>query len=301
MREHPVRPRRSANLQALFDRPVIILAAPRSGSTVLFETLAKASEFWTIGGESHQVIEHLAELTPESGRLTSNRLTAENATQQIVAALRLGFARRLRNREGKRWSANLGTGRLRFLEKTPKNALRQPFLERVFPDAYYIYLYRDPRENISSLMDAWQAGGWVTYPGLKGWTGLPWSLLLPPGWQQLNGCPLEQVCAFQWEAANRIILDDLAVIPPQRWTAVEYRSLTQNTSKTIQRLCKFLDISVDDKLAASLTRPLPLSRHTLSRPKPDKWRKNEAAIQSVLDSVQAVDARAREVLSRQSK
>ncbi len=37
-----MRPQQSMNLEALFDRPVIILAAPRSGSTLLFEILAKA-------------------------------------------------------------------------------------------------------------------------------------------------------------------------------------------------------------------------------------------------------------------
>jgi hypothetical protein len=28
------------------------------------------------------------------------------------------------------------------------------------------------------------------YPNLPNWTGLPWSLLLVPGWQQLVGQPL---------------------------------------------------------------------------------------------------------------
>jgi len=291
-----MRPQQSVNLEALFDRPVIILAAPRSGSTLLFEILAKASEFWTIGGESHQVIEGRAELSPVSGRVTSNRLTAEDATEQTISAIQIDFARRLRDRQGRRWSEHLGIKRLRFLEKTPKNALRQPFLEKIFPGAYYIYLYRDPRENISSMMDAWESGRWVTYPRLENWSGLPWSLLLPPGWEQLSGGSLEQVCAFQWEAANRIILDDLSAISPKRWTAIDYRSLTQTSNEAVRRLCEFSGISVDEKLSTSLAKPLPLARYTLSRPKREKWRKNEAAIHSVLDLIQATDKRAKEVL-----
>ncbi|GMR14634.1 MAG: hypothetical protein BMS9Abin30_0239 [Gammaproteobacteria bacterium] len=291
-----MRPNPSANPETLFDRPVIILAAPRSGSTLLFETLAKATEVWTIGGESHQIIEGLVELSPGSGRVNSNRLTAGDATEQTINAIQKDFTRRLRDRQGRRWSESLGIKRLRFLEKTPKNALRQPFLDKIFPGAYYIYLYRDPRENISSMMDAWESGRWVTYPGLENWSGLPWSLLLPPGWERLSGCPLEQVCAFQWEAANRIILDDLSGLPPQRWTAIDYGSLTQTSDAAVRRLCAYLEISVDEKLSAKLAKPLPLARFTLSRPKPEKWRKNEAAIHSVLDSVQATDKRAKEVL-----
>ena len=59
------------NFAELFDRPVIILAAPRSGSTLLFETLAAAKDAWTIGGESHHVIEGLQSLNPNSGLIDS--------------------------------------------------------------------------------------------------------------------------------------------------------------------------------------------------------------------------------------
>ena len=47
-----------------FDRPVFILAAPRSGSTLLFETLAHSTTLWTIGGEGHEIIEGIESLNP---------------------------------------------------------------------------------------------------------------------------------------------------------------------------------------------------------------------------------------------
>jgi hypothetical protein len=43
-------------------------------------------------------------------------------------------------------------------------------------------------------MEAWRSGNWKTYNGLHGFDG-PWSLLLPPGWQQMNGKPLEEIAA----------------------------------------------------------------------------------------------------------
>ena len=43
-------------------RPVIILSPPRSGSTLLFEALARSPDLWTIGGESHAVFEGLLDL-----------------------------------------------------------------------------------------------------------------------------------------------------------------------------------------------------------------------------------------------
>src|SRR6202007_1022499 len=84
---------------------------------------------------------------------------------------------------------------LRLLEKTPKNALRVPFLAAAFPDAIFVSLYRDPRETLSSMLDAWRSGQFVTYPGLPEWSGPPWSLLLIPGWPALAGRPLSEIVA----------------------------------------------------------------------------------------------------------
>jgi hypothetical protein len=288
----------AGGLEPRFDRPLVILAAPRSGSTLLFETLAEAPGVWTVGGESHQFIEGIRQLSPMAGRVDSNRLEAEHASPAVRQRLRQRFARDLRDRDGRRYAGETNVGRIRFLEKTPKNALRQPFLERVFPGALYLYLYREPRANISSMMEAWKTGRWVTYPRLRGWRGPPWSLLLPPGWQALSGRPLAEICAFQWAAANRIILDDLGAMDPDRWLACSYEALTRDTSATIRRVCAFAGLEVDDRMDRRLQGELPLSRYTHTPPDPDKWRRNEDQILAVLESVDAVRQSCEAVLER---
>lgn len=283
-------------LSRLFDRPLIILAAPRSGSTLLFETLAQAPGVFTVGGESHQFIEGLRPLNPMSGMVDSNRLDASHAENRIVSLLRQRFARMLRNRDNARPGQEALQGGVRFLEKTPKNALRQPFLEQVFPGALYLWLYRDPRPNISSMMEAWKARRWVTYPRLPGWRGPPWSLLLPPGWQELNGKPLEDICAFQWESANRIILDDLDRLPRDRWMACSYDDVTDRTEETVQRICHFSGLEMDRHLQDYVTGPLPHSRFTQTAPQKEKWRMNENEIQGILQQLEPTWARCREIL-----
>lgn len=284
------------DFEHLFDRPLIILAAPRSGSTLLFETLAEAPGLWTVGGESHQLIEGLKPLNPMFGAVDSNRLTAQHATPQMVQLLRRRFARPLRDREGREFILNQQIPRLRFLEKTPKNALRQPFLEKIFPGARYLYLFRDPRPNISSMMEAWKSGRWVTYPRLPGWRGPPWSLLLPPGWQQLSGRPLPEICAFQWAAANRIILDDLEALPAERWMACDYAELSARPRDLVERVCAFADLGMDSRLEEHLAGPLPLSRFTQTPPDPEKWRRNESVIAPQMEGLEAVWDRCRKVL-----
>ncbi len=142
-------PQASAGPQ--FDRPIFLVAAPRSGSSLLFETLASAPDVYTVGGESHRIIEGIAALSPAHRGYESDRLTAADATPDVVAQLQQAFGWQLRDREG-RPSVN---GAVRLLEKTPKNALRIGFLAAAFPNARFIYLYREPHESLASMIEAW--------------------------------------------------------------------------------------------------------------------------------------------------
>jgi hypothetical protein len=271
----------------VIDRPIVILSAPRAGSTLLFETLAQAAGVYTIGGESHQLIESIAALRPGRGIVSSNRLTRRDATSAIVAELRQRFGGRIHDRDGKPPPPG---ARVRLLEKTPKNALRVPFLLEVFPDAQFIFLQRERRANLSSMMQAWRAKGWITYRQLPGWPG-PWSLLLPPGYERLQGRALEEVVAFQWRVANETILDDLSDLPRERWTTVRYESLLANPLAEIGKLLKFASLAMDSRLEGYLSKPLPLSKYTQTRPDPDKWKQNEAEIERVMPQLEDIARR----------
>jgi len=267
-----------------FERPVILLSAPRSGSTLLFETLAKAPGLVTIGGESHRTIESLPGLHPSARGHESNRLLAADASAEIIAAVQRNFAQSLRDRDGR---SPLPGASVRLLEKTPKNTLRLPFLRQVFPDARFVYLYREPREVLASMVEAWQSGRFRTYAELPGWNGLPWSLLLVPGWRELSGRPLEEVVAHQWMTTTNILLDDLQALPAAHVVPLRYADLVAAPQAQVARLCERLDIPWDRALEQ-----LPLSRHTLTPPDPDKWRKHEVALARVLPSVAATQERA---------
>jgi len=263
------------------EKPVFIIAAPRSGSTLLFETLACTPGFSSFGGEAHWLIEDHAALRPGAPGVDSNRLTAADATAGISAAIRQVALDRLQGPEGMAPADGAP-----LLEKTPKNALRIPFLKKLFPDARFIFLWRDPRENLGSIIDAWQAGGWVTYKALPGWDG-PWSLLLPPGWQALRGASLETVAAWQWRSANQTALEDLQQLPPEDWTSVAYHDFLADPEGVTRRLCGFAGVPFDAALQTRVAGQLPLSRHTHTAPAPDKWRRHEDAILRALPGVEA--------------
>lgn len=270
-------------------RPLFLLSSPRSGSSLLFQTLAQAPGVVTIGGESHALVETIGGLHPAQRGWTSNRLDAFDATPAIVAELKRRFQISLRDRDGRPPARAI-----RMIEKTPKNSLRVPFFTAAFPDAEFLFLYRDVRQTLSSMIEAWSSGRFRTYPRLPDWPGLPWSLLLVPGWRALAGLPLPEIVARQWATTMTVLLDDLEALPRTRVISADYADVLAVPQETIATLCRSLGIGWDRQLSTTL----PLSPTVVTLPSPDKWMRDAAAIDAVWPLVAEVDERARIALDR---
>ena len=270
-------------------RPLIILCAPRSGSTLLFEQLSACSPDWfTVGNESHTQIEGIAALKPENRGFDSNVLGASDATREIAADLHARFLAAARDREGRR--AAPGNANVRLLEKTPKNALRIPFLRSIFPDARFLYLWREPDESLSSLIEGWQSGQFQTYPDLPDWPGPTWSYLLVPGWRKLAGQSLPEIVAAQWRITQERLLADMAGIPPDAIRALNYADFLASPAQSLRAICDFAGVAFDRAPPAVM----PHSLHTLSPPAPDKWRRHEDALAPLLTALAPVAQQARQ-------
>jgi hypothetical protein len=213
---------------------------------------------------------------------------ADDALPDCAEVLAAGFYRQLRDRDGRP-----PNGRVRMLEKTPKNALRVPFFDAIWPDSKFIYLYRDVRETLSSMMEAWRSGGFRTYPGLPGWPDGSWSLLLVPGWQQLKKMPLPEIVAHQWAITTEMMLDDLERLGEERVKAIDYGALLNSPQSEMERITASVGLGWDRQLEDTL----PLSKYTVSKPDRQKWRRQEQVIRAVLPIVEKADARARQFLA----
>jgi hypothetical protein len=212
-----------------------------------------------------------------------------HADERTADAFRRCMVFLLRDHRGQPWvriSRATRPARVTLVEKTPRNAMNVPFLLRVFPDARFIYLYRDARETIASLVEAWQVGletgRFVTFRDLPGWDRPAWCFLLPRGWRNLAGKSLFEIAAFQWAACNDKLIDDLQQVDDGRCAAVSYGEFIAEPGATVQRLARF--VGIDDRLPTVNRQTLPLSRTTLSPPAPEKWRRWEREIEALAES-----------------
>lgn len=265
---------------AELDRPILVIGPPRSGTHMLFRVLGASSHLahWR-PSEAHEVWE--ADHHPAFRGWESNVLDASDAATETIKRIRREFL--------------LVTGsRRRLLDKNPRNVLRIGFIEAVLPDARYIFLKRDGRENVNSLINAWRGGRYRTYRlpephSIPGTDPDWWKFVLYPGWREDRRGPLEVVAAKQWIASSEHLLDAEQRIEPNRWMEVAYEDFVEDPVAETERITKFLEIDFDAdvRAAADAARTRPVN--VVTPPERGKWRKeNPAEIEAIEPLIEPV-------------
>jgi hypothetical protein len=178
---------------------------------------------------------------------------------------------------------------IRMVEKTPDNCFRIQMLLKVFPDAQFVYVVRDPRGSIASIHKGWtEESRFQRFElppdfAIKDYTGSSWCFGLPPGWEELNGSTVMEICAHQWRLYNEYCDRDLPK-DASRVLQVRYEEMASDPGPVLRQVAKFADLD-----------PQPLERYgeklpvvnTWSKPSSDKWKRVEEEIGGVLPLVAA--------------
>jgi Sulfotransferase family len=246
--------------------PVFVVGCCRAGTSLVHETLALAHGLASLGYSTPEFWDSL--FGPHSNGWESEAASARDARPEH------------RDRAFAYFSARLGPGR--YVDKTCINTLRIPYLLTLFPKAQFVFIYRDGRDNVSSLIDGWRKGGPFSLRSFLGASPEPvaidhgrftdWCFFLPPGWRDFNRSPLEDVCAYQWVVANELALNAQLSVPSEQWISIRYEDVIANAEREFHRICERLALPFDGELKA---RCRELARHTTSLisgpPKLGKW------------------------------
>ncbi len=238
-------------------RPVFVIGCPRSGTSVLFSLLRANPALASIGQEGHVLWESFHH--PREHGWRSNALGPGDVRSFERRYLAWAIGVLARPRGG------------RFLDKTPRNSLRLPYLDALFPDARYVFVQRDGRATVSSLVVAWREREHPAYVLPVPFTipGIPerhWHFSLPPGWRAFDGRPLEDVCAHQYTTATEAILGFRAGLPAGGFADVRYEDLLADPAAQMQEVHQALDVPFTDAEARR-------ARQEVRAPSgPEKWR-----------------------------
>jgi hypothetical protein len=276
--------------QQMLDRPIIILGAARSGTTLLGDILSQhpAIAYWV---EPRYIWRY------RNPTANTDRRAVDEATPEVKRYIRSKFASFVASCPGSR-----------FMEKTPSNCFRVPFIHAVFPGARFVHLIRDGRDVVFSARRKWtsppkKAALWRRLSTLEiPLRDLPFYLTdflrdvigrqLYPEKAFLWGPHIEELreikaqhgvlhaCCVQWRESVRAACEGLAGVPDQQQHWIRFEQLVTNPDAILHELLSFAKLPTCSAVQSHAHRVVEADAAR-------RWRQRHAAeIQAVIPVIQ---------------
>lgn len=241
----------SASRQPSPHEPIIIVGAPRSGTTNLGRTLSAHPDL------------HYAEeprLVWKYGNdRKSDLLRPTDAREPVVAYIRQTFQQMVAD-----------AGKQRLLEKTPSTGLRMDFVDQVLPDCKFVHIIRNGYESVLAIRRFWEqkahgltglAPGRVSQRfkeislrrlpyysreilrrslprAMAGVVGHNvWGPRLPGIDGMLREMDVLDVCCLQWRMCVELAVHYGRTLPSERYMELRLEEFSPDTVRSILRHC----------------------------------------------------------------
>ncbi len=236
-------------------RPLFVLSLPRSGSTLVQRVLASHPEIattpepWLLLPQLYAMREH--GWFAEYGHVTSARAIREFATR-LPGGVQ-GYEEELRGFVTRLYELAASSPGTYFLDKTPRYHFIADDLFRVFPDAKFVFLWRNPLAIVASIVETWARGRWSIER---------WHVDLFDGVTHLAAAR-----EAHGDTAYACRFEDLVADPTQAWVPL-FEHLGLEFDPTV--LSAFASLTFDARMGD----PTGANRYrTLSTEPLDKWKR----------------------------
>jgi len=255
--------------------PIIIVAAPRSGTNMLRNMLCMHPALVTWPCDEINPIWRY-----ENSSYPTDELTPEHATTNVARYIQKKFAS----------LSSSHAGRM-VVEKTCANSLRVPFVDRVLPNAKYIFMIRDGRDAAASAMQRWTGSTTLSYIlGKARWVpmkDLPrygtrfartrlrqyfgheqtlttWGPRFSGIDEMVASADLIDVCGTQWLRCVESARTTLQAIDTARVLTLRYEQVVNSPQTEFERIFSFCELpfpaDVSDAIRRSVT-PSNIGKH----------------------------------------
>jgi len=238
---------------------LIIIGAPRSGTNMLRDVLTALPNIATWPCDEINYTWRHGNVRHPSDEFTPDMLRSE-----VSESIHRSFD----------WVAHKYQAHT-VVEKTCANSLRVEFVDRVMPDAKYIFIRRNGLDVVSSAMKRWKASLDIPYLMRKArfvpLSDFPyyasryfgnrlyrliskeerlafWGPKLDNMDILLARHTLDEVCALQWKRCVDKAVDDLNKISARRWIEIGYEEFVSDPDTEFKRILNFLGIHVSKEL-----------------------------------------------------
>ena len=236
---------------------VVIIGAPRSGTNMLRDMLVELPGVGTWPCDEINYIWRHGNL-----RYPSDDFTPEMASPKVQAYIVKQFDKLAHVK-------NLDT----VIEKTCANSLRVGFVDKILPEAKYVFIVRDGMDAVGSALQRWTASLDIPYILQKAryvpLTDLPyyalrylfhrmyrlisrekrlalWGPAMDNIDDLLERYTLMEVCALQWKACVDQAENDFTRISPENIIKIKYEDFVRDPVAEFARLAAFLNKDVPD-------------------------------------------------------
>lgn len=280
-----------------FEQPIFIISAPRSGSSYFYEILKTMNYVSGLKKENFSTWRYFfpyKRLEQVSDYIGASEVNTE-FTKGIQSFIFLKLLK-----EQKSYDLNLIAQHIffrkpfRYIEKTISNCFHLDAIEKVFPDALFIYLVRNGIAASSSMLE-----GWKNYLGClpqdiakvpQNSTISYWCGAMPPHWEEVVNQSLEEICAWVWVEHNRYIIEKIKQSETfkQKCLYITYEDLIKEPLEIIKKVESFANLKLSPITFDYLNKKQN-SWSTISPPKLNKWQeKNPNLAQAILPTISSM-------------
>lgn len=243
--------------------PIIIIGAARSGTNMLRDIITQLPGFGTWPcDEINYIWRH------GNAHYPNDEFIVEQASESVKKFIRRAFAR-VASKQGLRY----------VVEKTCANSLRVAFVEKVFPDAKFIFIVRDGRDVVASAMKRWVAPLDIPYL-LKKTRHLPvtdaqyyatrylWNRIFRvfsnekrvsfwgprfKGMEEiLKTKSLPEICGAQWARSVQLATKAFDSMKSKKVIRIKYEDFVSSPVNQLKLIAEFLDVDLKDRQASHL-------------------------------------------------